>query len=93
MTIAGGNGKGDRLDQLSSPRGTCIDEVDQTIYIADYSNARIVEWTMNTTTGRIIAGGNDEGNGTNQLKCPIDVIIDRDNDSLIIAVHKNSRVM
>jgi sugar lactone lactonase YvrE len=55
ITVAGGNGRGKKLNQLSSPRGIFIDD-NQTIYIADFMNDRIVEWEFNATNGKIVAG-------------------------------------
>ncbi|CAF4853509.1 unnamed protein product, partial [Rotaria sp. Silwood2] len=40
---AGGNGKGNGINQLSNPWGLYVDD-DQTIYVADGWNHRIVEW-------------------------------------------------
>jgi hypothetical protein len=42
ITVVGGNGQGDRLNQLSHPWGMDIDH-DQTIYVTDRYNHRIVE--------------------------------------------------
>ncbi|CAF4079781.1 unnamed protein product, partial [Adineta steineri] len=50
ITVAGGNGSGQELNQLSYPRGMFIDN-DKSIYIADCSNHRIVKWTLNSNTG------------------------------------------
>jgi sugar lactone lactonase YvrE len=86
ITVAGGNGNGNKLNQLSYPKGVFIDD-DQTIYVADTQNYRIVEWKRNAKTGRIIAGGNGQLNG------PRNVIIDKKNDSLIICDRENSRVV
>ena len=63
------------------------------IYIADFGNHRIVEWRLDTNNGRIVAGGNGQGNGLHQLNQPTDVIIDRQNNDLIIADPGNRRVM
>ncbi len=79
-------------NQLSNPCGIFIDD-DQNIYVADWGNHRIVEWKCNATNGRIVAGGNGQGNQTNQLNHPIDVIIDKEKNSLIIADSENKRVM
>jgi sugar lactone lactonase YvrE len=92
ITIAGGNGKGNQLNQLSSLFGICIDD-DQTIYIADCGNHRIVEWTCNAKNGQIVAGGNGKGNKTNQLNEPTDVIIDKEKNSLIICDYYNRRII
>ena len=93
MTIAGGNGEGNRLDQLSHPYGICCDDRDQTIYIADSWNHRILEWKFNAKHNRIVAGGNGKESRIDQLNLPTDVIIDRHDNSLIVADHGNRRVM
>ena len=91
-TVAGGQGKGDGSNQLSSPCGMFIDD-DQTIYIADYENHRIVEWKKNSKNSQIVAGGNGRGNRNDQLNQPTNVIIDQQNDSLIICDAGNRRVV
>ena len=80
-TVAGGNGRGNRSEQLSGPFGICLDKRNQIIYIADYNNHRIVEWRLKSTCGRIVAGGNGHGNRIDQLKCPTNVVIDRQDHS------------
>ena len=92
ITIAGGNGNGNRLNQLSYPVGIYVDN-DQTIYIADCWNDRIVAWKCNEKDSQIVAGGNGGGNRNDQLKWPTDVIVDKRNDSLIICDYGNKRVM
>ncbi|CAF0962540.1 unnamed protein product [Adineta steineri] len=92
VTIAGGNGRDDNLNQLSHPLGIFIDD-EQTIYIANNSNHRIMEWKYNAITGLIVAGGNGCGNHLNQLNEPIDVLIDKADNSLIISDSENRRVL
>ena len=89
MTIAGGDGQRDQLNQLSYPIGISPDDNDQIMYTADCENARIVEWKANVTNGRIVAVGNGPGNQTNQLSYPRDAIMDRENSSLIITYEEN----
>lgn len=72
--------------------GMCIDD-DQTVYFADYNNHRIMEWKNGATSGRIVAGGNGQGNRHDQLNCPANVIIDNDSDCLIICDRGNQRVV
>ncbi len=79
-TIAGVNGQGKELNQLDQPYGIVIDD-DQTIYIADYGDHRIVEWKSNATNGQIVAGGNGSGNKMNQLSGPTDIILDQETNS------------
>ncbi|CAF1220043.1 unnamed protein product [Rotaria sordida] len=59
--------------------------------IGDCSNGRIMQWKIDDTDGKVIAGGNDKGNRLNQLDCPIDVLIDKETDSLIICDRDNNR--
>jgi sugar lactone lactonase YvrE len=92
ITIAGGNGQGNGLNQLSHPWGIYVDD-DQTIYIADNENDRILAWKCNSENGQVIAVGNARGNQIDQLKYPTDVIVDKVNDSLIISDHGNRRVV
>jgi len=92
LTIAGGNGDGNKLNQLFSPQGIFIDD-DQTIYIADCWNHRIVEWKFYEKNGQIVADGNGQGNEMNQLNYPTNMITDKENNSLIISDSWNGRVM
>ncbi len=91
-TTAGGHGNGNQLNQLYYPYDVFIDD-DQTIYVADTSNHRIVEWKKNAINGQIVAGGNEKGNRNDQLNNPSKVIIDKENDSLIICDWSNRRVV
>ncbi|CAF1478511.1 unnamed protein product, partial [Didymodactylos carnosus] len=79
LTVAGGNGQGNGINRLTDPLGLYVDD-DQTIYIADQSNHRIVEWKSGATTGQVVAGGNGQGSGTHQLSDPFDVIVDKERD-------------
>ncbi|CAF2143723.1 unnamed protein product [Rotaria magnacalcarata] len=93
VTIAGGNGSGNATNQLNSPCGLFVDD-DQTVTIADWWNNRIIQWKNgDTTNGQVVAGGNGEGNGLNQLNGPTDVLIDKETDSLIICDYENQRVV
>ncbi|CAF4022679.1 unnamed protein product, partial [Rotaria sp. Silwood1] len=92
ITVAGGNGQGSETNQLYWPCGLYVDD-DQTIYVADEWNHRIVEWKSGAANGKVVAGGNGEGNGTHQLNHPVDVIIDKESDSLIISDDENNRVV
>ncbi|CAF1515865.1 unnamed protein product, partial [Rotaria sp. Silwood1] len=92
ITVAGGNRQGNGINQLSGAHGLYVD-ADQTIYVADQSNHRIVEWKRGATSGQVVAGGNGEGSGDHQLNNPTDVIIDKERDSLIICDYLNRRVV
>jgi sugar lactone lactonase YvrE len=92
LTVAGGNNQGDGLNQLNRPCGIFVDN-DQTLYIVDRYNHRIMKWKCGDTTGQVIAGANGKGDGDNQLCLPTDVIVDRKSDSLIICDAENRRVV
>ncbi|CAF1167856.1 unnamed protein product, partial [Rotaria sordida] len=92
ITVAGGNGEGNGINQLSNPLGLYVDD-DQTIYVADQLSHRIVEWPWGATSGQVVAGGNGEGSGDHQLSNPRDVIVDKERDSLIISDNLNRRVV
>jgi sugar lactone lactonase YvrE len=94
VTVAGGNGAGNQLNQLCYPQGIYVDDDDdQCIYIADHANHRIVEWKSGAKMGQVVAGGNEQGNRTDQLTWPAVVIVDRKTDSLIISDQLNGRVV
>jgi len=95
QTIVGGNGQGDKLNQLNYPQGIYVDDEEQCIYIADAANHRIVKWKLygGSDDGEIVAGGNERGNRIDQLNDPRDVILDEKKKSLIICDYGNSRVV
>ena len=91
--MAGGNGRGNVVNQLSFPYGLDIDDDNQSIVIADYGNHRTVEWKMGANHRKIIAGGRGQGNRLDQLNHPSDVLIDKETNSLFIADRNNRRVL
>ena len=93
MTVAGGNGCGNALNQLFCPYGLDIDDDNQSIVIADTYNHCIVEWKIGASNGKVIAGGQDEGNRLDKLYWPTDVLIDKEMNSLFIADRGNRRVL
>lgn len=90
--MAGTNEQGNGTDQLHSPHGFYLDE-EQTLFIADNQNHRIVEWKFGATHGRVVAGGNGLGNRADQLNEPTDVTLDREKKFLVICDFKNRRVV
>ncbi|CAF1559219.1 unnamed protein product [Adineta steineri] len=92
-TVAGGNKRGDGLNQLKQPMGIYVDEDSESIYIADTDNNRIVRWKFGAKNGTIVAGGNGQGSDIDQLWFPIDIVLDKEKTSLIICDSYNKRVI
>ncbi|CAF2700795.1 unnamed protein product [Rotaria sp. Silwood2] len=61
--------------------------------IGDYGNHRIVQWKMGDKNGQVVAGGNGQRKRLDQLDQPIDVLIDKETNSLIICDSLNQRVI
>ncbi|CAF3940442.1 unnamed protein product, partial [Adineta steineri] len=91
IVVAGGNGQGDQLNQLNSPTFVFVDE-DQSVYVSDYANHRIMKWRKDAKEGRIVAGGNGQGRNRNQLHHPQGVAVDVF-DRIYVADFGNDRVM
>ncbi|CAF1425237.1 unnamed protein product [Rotaria sordida] len=56
QVVAGGNGYGNRLDQLCAPTDVLIDKETDSLIICDYGNRRVVQWSRRsgTTQGEIL---------------------------------------
>ena len=54
--IAGGQGQGNRLDQLDRPTDVLIDKETNSLFIADRWNRRVLRWSrrQETTQGEVI---------------------------------------
>jgi len=92
VIIAGGNGAGNASNQLNYPCGVYVDN-DQTIYISDRLNSRVMQWKAGATSGQVVAGGNGQGNQYGQLNEITDVYLDKTTNNLIICDWGNQRVV
>ncbi|CAF2902323.1 unnamed protein product, partial [Rotaria sp. Silwood2] len=88
--VAGGNGKGDRLNQLNWPRYIFADQ-DYSVYVSDCWNHRVIKWTKGAKEGIVVAGGRGEGNALNQLSLPNGLFVDS-SGSVYVAEGGNNRV-
>ncbi|CAF1164218.1 unnamed protein product [Adineta steineri] len=93
VTVAGGNGWGNKLNQLNAPLGIHVDNDNYSIYIADTNNHRIVRWESGADKGEIVAGGTRPGRELYQLYHPVDVILDKEKKYIIICDKDNQRVI
>ncbi|CAF1145201.1 unnamed protein product [Adineta steineri] len=73
--VAGGNGQGNQLNQLNGPSSISVSE-DQSVYVSDWANHRVMKWRKDAKEGKVVAGGNGYGRNLNQLSNPRGVIVD-----------------
>ncbi|UJR11741.1 hypothetical protein I4U23_015922 [Adineta vaga] len=91
MLVAGGNGKGSQLNQLNSPSFIRVDK-DQSVYISDQQNHRVMKWRKDVREGIVVAGGNGWGNNLNQLNGSEGLFVDEWNQ-IYVADWGNHRIM
>ncbi|CAF3752171.1 unnamed protein product [Adineta steineri] len=92
ITVAGNaNGtSGSDLYSLSGPVGIFIDNND-TLYIADRDNNRIMMYYANAASGLVVAGDFTAGSSSSQLNSPKGVAVDQ-YGSIIVADSSNYRI-
>ena len=78
------------MNQLNHPYGLFVDN-DGIVYIVDSLNFRLIKWTPGASTGRVVAGGNKEGNQNYQLSYATKSIVDK-NRTMFICDSDNKRV-
>ncbi|CAF3207937.1 unnamed protein product, partial [Rotaria sp. Silwood2] len=77
-TVAGGNGYGSALNQLSHPHSIFLDPNDSdALYIVDSGNNRILKWDQVSSTGSVILGRMGRGNNSSQLNYPAFMTMDK----------------
>ncbi|CAF1186437.1 unnamed protein product [Adineta steineri] len=91
VVVAGGNGQGDQLNQLTFPIFIFVDN-DQSIYVSDWGNSRVMKWRKDAKEGTIVAGGNSYGQNLNQVSGPLGVVVD-DLGQIYVADNGNDRIM
>ena len=89
--VAGGNGQGAGLHQLSNPTYVCVDE-EHAVYVSDNQNHRVMKWLKGAREGVVVAGGLGEGNDLTQLHYPDGVLVDGAGN-VYVADARNQRVM
>ncbi|CAF3361221.1 unnamed protein product [Rotaria sp. Silwood2] len=91
IIVAGGNGKGADLNQLNWPTFVFVDR-QQTVYVSDKDNHRVMKWNKGAKEGIVVAGGQGEGNALTQLYSPQGLFVDT-LGTIYIADSGNDRVM
>ncbi|CAF3923207.1 unnamed protein product [Rotaria sp. Silwood2] len=87
--IAGGNGQGNRLNQLSSPQYVFVDR-DHSVYVSDYYNHRVMKWEEGAKEGIDVTSG--QGNSPTQLSYPNGVVVDQ-LGTVYVADYYNDRIL
>ncbi len=90
VVVAGGQGRGSGLNQLSAPQGVLVDEIGN-VYVADYSNHRVTRWCKGAKEGNLVVGGKGAGDEPNQLNEPQGLSFDRQGNLYVVDQH-NHRV-
>ena len=56
VTVAGGNGLGDKLNQFNSSYGVTV-HPDGALFVTDFFNHRVIKWERNALSGIVWTGG------------------------------------
>ncbi|CAF3445289.1 unnamed protein product [Rotaria sp. Silwood2] len=89
--VAGGNGYGAGLNQLSLPTYIFVDQ-QQTVYVSDTGNLRVMKWNKGAKEGIVVAGGQGNGTAPTQLYGPTGLFVDM-SGTIYVADSGNHRVM
>ncbi len=76
---------GNSTTLLDSPRAIAFDSNPNIYYISDSNNNRIMRYTLSSTVGTVVAGGNGAGTSNTQLSNPRGLYYDSTTSSLLIA--------
>jgi DNA-binding beta-propeller fold protein YncE len=90
IVVAGGQGQGNSLKQLSSPHGIIVDQLGS-IYVVDTDNNRVIRWLKGAEEGTIVVGGYAIGEDPRQFNQLTDLSFDRQNN-LYVVDFRNHRV-
>jgi sugar lactone lactonase YvrE len=91
IVVAGGNGHGAALNQLSAPVYVCVDG-EHAVYVSDNENHRVMKWVKGAKEGIVVAGGRGQGKDLTQLSYPNGMLVDAAGN-VYVADSGNHRVM
>jgi sugar lactone lactonase YvrE len=89
--VAGGNERGNDLNQLDDPRYVFIDR-DHSVYVSDHNNHRVMKWLKNAKEGIVVAGNRGQGDDSMQLNHPNGILVDQ-LGTVYVTDSRNNRVM
>ena len=89
--VAGGNGDGNRLNQLNCPTYIFVDQ-DHSVYVLDWGNHRVMKWVKGAKEGIVVVGGQGKGNSLTQLSYPQGLVVNQ-LGHVYVAEFSNHRIM
>ena len=75
IVVAGGNERGNQLNQLNWPTYVFVDE-EQAVYVSDNHNHRVMKWNKCANQGIVVAGGQGKGSALTHLSHPHGLFVD-----------------
>ena len=84
ISLYGGE-SGGALNEFNEPIDVFVKN--DTLYVADLKNHRIIRWDPGASEGVVVAGGNGEGSNLNQLYLPISVAVASNGDIYVSAAN------
>lgn len=81
------------IRNLHVPEGITVNWKTNTVFVADYSNHRIVSSRVGENKQLIVVQGQEFGDSINQLNCPSDLIIDYGTNCMLICDFGNKRIV
>ncbi len=94
-TVGGFGGTGSGLDELrlEGQPGIYVDQ-NETLYISDTGNNRVIKYIRNSTSGIVVAGGYGQGPSSYQLNSPYGIYVDEINEigAIYICDRQNHRI-
>ena len=88
--MAGGNGKGNKSNQLNYPTALYVDKK-KNIYVIDHGNNRIQKWSANGTSGETLIDPFSRGNRLYQINDGWDLHVDEQHN-IYVAERPNNRI-
>ncbi|CAM4915210.1 unnamed protein product [Rotaria socialis] len=90
ILVAGGQGKGNDLTQLSFPHGIVVDQMGA-VYVADGGNQQLMRWSHGTRQGHTIVGSNGRSEQSNKFNWSFGLSFDRYGNVYVVDLY-NHRV-
>ena len=90
IVVAGGNEKGNQLNQLSVPTYVFVDE-EQAVYVSDKDNHRVMKWNKGANQGIVVAEGEGKGSASTQLSHSNGLSVDT-SSTIYVVDPQNDRV-